>query len=224
MRLLLVARRPLARRVRPVLEAEGIGAVEATGVRQADAEAQSGGYDAVLLDASLLGDRGPGRLMRWRVNGLSCDALVLLPPSSTSTERAAWLNAGADGCLLGPLGTAELLAQLRALRRRSGAPRVSAIRLHDLEIDPVAQTVRRAGRTIELSPREFDLLVLLARRPGRVVSRAAIRAHLYADQAGERSNVVDVYIGYLREKIDKGSDNPLIQTRWGQGYLLRPEG
>jgi DNA-binding response OmpR family regulator len=224
MRLLLVARRPLARKVRPALEAEGIGAVEATAVSRADAEARSGSYDAILLDSSLLGDKGRGRLLRWRVNGLACDALVLLPPRSTSTERAEWLDAGADGCLLGPLSMVELLAHLRALRRRSGPPRTPAIRLHDLEIDTAARTVRRAGRAIELSPREFDLLVLLARRPGRVVSRAAIRAHLYGGQDAERSNVVDVYIGYLRDKLDRGSNNPLIQTRWGQGYLLRAEG
>jgi len=223
MRRLLVAKNPLARKVRPALATEGFAAVEATVVGRAEAEILSGGYDVVLLDPALLGDRGWGRLIRWRLNGLSCRALVLLPEGSTPAERARWLDAGADGCLLGPLSTAELLAQLRAYQRRNSPAPSTAVRIHDLEIDQAARTVRRGGQPVELSPREFELLWLLARRPGRVVSRAAIREQLYGQEGAERSNVVDVYIGYLRDKIDRDSDNPLILTRRRQGYLLRGE-
>ena len=224
MRLLIVAQSPLARDVPPLLTVEGVGVVEVTAVGWAESEAQTCGYDAVLLDAAHLGDRGRGRLLGWRSNGLTSHVLVLLPPGSTPAERARWLDAGADDCLLGPLSVSELLAHLRAWQRRNGPLPSPAVRIHDLEIDTAARTVRRAGRPIELSPREFDLLWLLARRPGRVITRAAIREQLYGGLDGKCSNVVDGYIPYLRLKIDRGSDSPLIETRWGQGYLLRAEG
>jgi DNA-binding response OmpR family regulator len=95
--------------------------------------------------------------------------------------------------------------------------------VHDLEINALTRTVQRSGRVIPLTPREFDLLQLLAYHQGRVVSRAVILEHLYEGPVGERSNVVDVYIRYLRKKIDKNAHTPLILTRWGQGYMLRAQ-
>jgi DNA-binding response OmpR family regulator len=97
------------------------------------------------------------------------------------------------------------------------------IRIHDLEIDTTASIVRRAGKTIQLTPREYSLLAYLASRHGRVATRTLIWEHLYDEQDESTSNVVDVYIRHLRNKIDKGFDPPLILTRWGEGYLLRGE-
>lgn len=94
------------------------------------------------------------------------------------------------------------------------------LRVHDLEIDPSTRKVRRAGRLIRLTSREFELLQLLACHQGRVVSRSMIREHIYDGERRFRSNVVDVYIRYLRRKIDEGFDKPLILTHWGKGYML----
>ncbi len=103
-----------------------------------------------------------------------------------------------------------------------GADRV--LRIHDLEIDHGAYVVRRAGEPLHLTPREYDLLALLARHRGRVVSRAVIWSNLYDEYAASTSNVIDVHIRALRRKIDEGFDPPLILTRRGEGYLLRGEG
>ncbi len=115
----------------------------------------------------------------------------------------------------------ELFARLRALIRRGHQVKDPVLRVHDLEIDTAGRNVKRAGQTIHLTPREFALLEFLAFHRGKVVSRTMIWNHLYDEQDENTSNVVDVYIRYLRNKIDKGFDPPLIQTRWGEGYLLR---
>ena len=107
------------------------------------------------------------------------------------------------------------------MRRRDKRPLSPVRQIHDLEINTLTRTVSRGGRPIQLTPREFDLLQFLVRHQGRVVSRASILQHLYDGQESERSNVVDVYIRYLRNKIDKGAAMPLILTRWGCGYMLR---
>jgi DNA-binding response OmpR family regulator len=95
------------------------------------------------------------------------------------------------------------------------------MRIHDLEIDAEARTVKRAGNSIYLTPREYELLVFLASHRGQVITRSMIWQHLYEDSEQQTSNVVDVFIRHLRNKIDKGYDPPLILTRWGEGYLVR---
>lgn len=160
----------------------------------------------------------------WRHGGLSAPVMVLLPPGSTGIDRAHCLNAGADECLSRPLCAEEWRARLRVLWRRRRRKENPVYRIHDLEIDVAARMVRRAGTLIHLTPREFELLRLFTCRPGRVISRAAIRRHLYGDHSVNHSNVVDVYVRYLRSKIDKGFDLPLILTRRGEGYYLRADG
>ena len=98
------------------------------------------------------------------------------------------------------------------------------LRIHDLEIDTTTRIVKRRGKRILLTPREYALLKFLAERRGRVVSRALICNDLYGCHAGDMSNIVDVYVRYLRKKIDAGFEPPLILTRWGEGYLLRGDG
>jgi two-component system, OmpR family, response regulator len=218
MRILFVVERTLAEAMQPVFEEDGFLDV----VHSAEARAPATEYGAVLLDQSVVKSQCNDYLLRWRRDGLQAHVLVLLPRESTSAERAACLDAGADAYLLRPLSVEELRAHLGVLRRRDRV--ASAIRrVHDLEINTTIGTVMRAGQPIHLTPREFELLQFLAHHQGRVVSRTIIRKYLYNGRGNNFSNVVDVYVRYLRIKIDKGFATPLILTRWGQGYLLRGE-
>jgi DNA-binding response OmpR family regulator len=115
------------------------------------------------------------------------------------------------------------LARLRALLRREHQVKDPVMRIHDLEIDTAARSARRGGRAIHLTPREFALLQFLAFHRGKVVTRSMIWDHLYDETDETTSNVVDVYIRYLRNKIDKDFHLPLILTRWGEGYMMRGE-
>jgi DNA-binding response OmpR family regulator len=161
-------------------------------------------------------------LQHWRRGGLRQHVLALASDRNTSQTVQA-LEFGADDVLRRPFEVAEFLARVRALLRRSEPPRNKVLHVHDLKIDCHAHQVCRNGRTISLTPREFTILAMLAEQPGRVVSRGMIWQRLYPEGGRCTSNVVDVYIRYLRNKIDRHSAVPLILTSWGQGYLLRGE-
>ncbi len=221
--LLLTDHRPLARTLRDRLQQGGFSADVAHTGTEATARLGTAGYDGVVLDLLLARDDGLALLQGWRREGVSAHVLVLTGRDSLS-ERVRCLDLGADDALPRPFKAEELLARLRALLRRRAWPARTVIQIRDLEIDTVGHSVRRGGRTVRLTPREFALLELLARHRGRVVTRAMVWQHLYDGLEGETSNVVDVYIRYLRNKIDKGFDPPLILTRWGEGYLLRDDG
>jgi DNA-binding response OmpR family regulator len=135
-------------------------------------------------------------------------------------DRVKGLDLGADDYLVKPFEWEELLARVRALMRRSQGVADSVIRVGDLEIDSKAKSVRRAGQAISLTAREYVLLEYLARRAGQVVSRSEIWDHLYDMNDESTSNVVDVYVGYLRNKVDKPFGSKLIHTRRGMGYVL----
>ena len=220
MRALFVTTRSLAESLRPTLAEEGVVVEVAGRGGPPDAEGGAEGYDVLILDRDRLGG-GCACLLRWRRAGLKAHVVVVFPQECDSRERADALDAGADAFLLQPLCAQELLAHFRALKRRQGQDPSPVRRVHDLEINTASREVRRAGVPIPLTPREFDLLGLLVSSQGRVVSRTAIRHHLYPDHDEKASNVIDVYIRYLRNKIDRGLGKPLILTRWGQGYLLR---
>ena len=179
-------------------------------------------YDCLVLDIMLPGRDGYGILQAVRRRGLGTPVLFLTARDGVE-DRVKGLDSGADDYLIKPFAFEELLARLRSIIRRAHGKESSVIAVADLEIDTAAKTVKRGGKSIELSAREYGLLEFLAHRKGQVVSRAEIVGHIY-DQADETtSNVVDVYIGYLRNKIDKEFEQKLIHTRRGMGYVLGKE-
>jgi DNA-binding response OmpR family regulator len=215
-------------RVRPAcnliacLEDEGLVVDAAHDGRDGDRKARATGYAAVVLDLLLPGCCPVALLEGWRRDGLGTPVLALAAGDGAA-ERVRCLDAGADDCLARPFRLREVTARLRALLRRCFGAASPLIRTFDLELDTTTRTVRRAGRDIRLTQQEYALLELLAVHRGRVVTRALIREHLYDEDDEVNSNVVNVYVGYLRNKIDRGFDPPLLVTRWGQGYLLRAD-
>jgi two-component system OmpR family response regulator len=139
-------------------------------------------------------------------------------------DRVRLLNAGVDDCLAKPFAFAELAARVRAILRRGNSSELGVLRVDDLEIDRVAHDVHRAGRAIELSPREFALLEFLMRHEGQPVTRNAIVEQVWKLRFNGMTNVVDVYINYLRRKVDSGHDRPLIRTVRGVGYQIGRNG
>lgn len=221
MRILLVEdHKPLARSLRRGLEEEGFAVDLAEDGEVADYKARSTSYDVIILDLMLPKVDGLTLLKSWRGSGMNTHILVLTARDTTA-DKVTGLDLGADDYLSKPFQLEELLARLRALIRRSHQVKDPVIRVHDLEIDTSTRTVRRGGNQIHLTPREYGMLELLAFNRGRVVTRTMIWNHLYDEHDENTSNVVDVYIRYLRTKIDKGFELPLILTRWGEGYLLR---
>ena len=223
MRVLLVEdHKPLVRALRQGLEEEGLAVDVAFDGEEADYKARTAQYDAIVLDIMLPKKDGLTLLKEWRQAGLKAHVLMLTA-RGTLDDKVKGLDTGADDYLTKPFELEELLARLRALLRRGHEVKDPVIRAHDLEIDTATRTVKRAGQSIHLTPREYALLQFLAFHRGRVVSRTMIWEHLYDEHDENTSNVVDVYIRYLRNKIDKGFEPPLILTRWGEGYMLRGE-
>jgi DNA-binding response OmpR family regulator len=221
MRVLLVEdHKPLVRALRQGLEEENFAVDVANDGEEADVKARNTSYDVVVLDMMLPKIDGLTLLQRWRRDGIKTHVLVLSARASTDDKVRA-LDAGADDYLEKPYKHEELVARLRALIRREHQVKDPLIRVHDLEIDTSSRTVKRAGKPIQLTPREYSLLEFLAFHRGKVATRTMIWEHLYDEQDESTSNVVDVYIRYLRNKIDKGHELPLILTRWGEGYSLR---
>ncbi len=223
MRVLLVEDyKPLVRALRQGLEEENFAVDVAMDGEEADIKARNTEYDVIILDLMLPKIDGLTLLQRWRKAGIKTHVIVLTARGSVE-EKVKGLDVGADDYMTKPFELEELLARVRALIRREHNVKSPVIRVHDLEIDTAARTVKRAGQAIQLTPREYSLLEFLAYHRGKVATRTMIWEHLYDEQDESTSNVVDVYIRYLRNKIDKGFDLPLILTRWGEGYMLRGE-
>ena len=224
MRVLLVEdHKPLVRALKQALEEEGFAVDVGQDGEEGDYKARTADYDIIILDIMLPKLDGLSVLQRWRHDGLKTHVLILTA-RGTMEDKVRGLDIGADDYLAKPFELEELLARIRALVRRGHEVKDPVIRVHDLEIDTATRTAKRGGRPIPLTPREYALLQFLAFRRGRVVSRSMIWEHLYDEHDESTSNVVDVYIGYMRNKIDKGFDPPLILTRRGDGYLLRGDG
>ena len=182
--------------------------------------ASAAGYDVVLLDVNLPDHDGFEVCRRLR-SGKVWTPVLFLSARSEVPDRVAGLDAGGDDYLVKPFALEELHARLRAVGRREARPRPAVLRAGDLEIDPATHRVRRGSAELALSPKEFALLELLARRVGEVVSRADIVEALWDFAFDPRSNVVDVVVSRLREKVDGPSGRPMIDTVRGAGYRLR---
>ena len=184
--------------------------------------ATSNPYDAIVLDLMLPKLDGLTVLKRLRDAGNQTAVLILTARDGVD-DRVRGLNLGADDYLAKPFAFDELLARVRALTRRSYARKEPVIRVGHLALDTSARSVQVAGEVVSLTAREYALLELLARRAGELVTRSDIIEHCYDFAADSLSNVVDVYIGYLRRKLERPGQPRLIHTRRGQGYLLTVE-
>jgi len=176
-------------------------------------------YDVIILDLMLPGMDGLNILKKLRAKGRTNPVLVLTA-KDTLEDRVTGLDLGADDYLVKPFAFKELLARIRALMRRSYQKKRPCIKVKDLRLDLTAQRVWRGREEVQLTPREYALLEYLGMRAGQIVSRADIWEHVYEFSSSASSNVVDVYIGYLRRKIERPGRPALIRTVRGRGYIL----
>jgi two-component system OmpR family response regulator len=207
----------LAAIIRRGLRAVGHAADVAANGRDALWMAGATDYSVVVLDLMLPDIEGFEVCRRLRAEG-SATPVLMLTARDAVADRVAGLDAGADDYLVKPFAFDELLARLRALTRRPEALRPTVVSAGGLTLDPAARTVARGAEPVDLTPREFALLELLMERAGEAVSRFEVLERVWDDAYEHRSNVIDVYVGYLREKL--GAD--AIETVRGVGYRLRP--
>ena len=201
------------------LEEEGYAVDTVTNGTDALWMAMENDYDCIVLDVMLPGTDGLEicRTLRGRE---VWSPILLLTARDTVADRVRGLDAGADDYLVKPFSFDELLARLRALTRRHGDGRPARLEVADLTLDPATKEVTRAGQPIVLTAKEFALLEYLMAHEGEVLSRTRILEHVWDWAYDGLSNVVDVYVRYLRQKIDRPFDVPLIHTVRGAGYLL----
>ena len=209
----------IARAIRRGLEHEGYATDVATTGQDAIHQATEHDYDAVVLDVKIPSPDGFAVCRQMRARNQWAPVLMLTARDSVD-DRIQGLDAGADDYLIKPFALGELLARLRALLRRAPAERPAIIRTGDVVLDPAAHAVTRAGTPVELTGREFALLEFLMRHIGQVLTRTAMLEHVWGSGYDGDSNVVDVYIGYLRRKLEGPPGAPLIKTIRGVGYIL----
>jgi DNA-binding response OmpR family regulator len=174
-------------------------------------------YDLLILDLNLPVISGTEVLAKVRGRDPDIPILILTATDEVA-ERVACLDAGADDYLTKPFSFSELSARIRAVLRRKNSPGHPVLKIADLELDYVSRTVHRAGRLIDLTPKEFALLEYFMRNPGRRITRNTIIEHVWKLSPDTMTNVVDVYVNYLRKKIDEGAKLKLIRTIRGIGY------
>jgi len=181
-------------------------------------------FDLLILDVILPGQSGLEVLKALRAQDQELPVLMLTALGTTQ-DKLLGFDGGADDYLVKPFDFGELLARVRALTRRRDrrSTKGNTLSLADLTVDTAAKTVVRAGQPIKLTAREFNLLELLLRHHGRVLSRSEIAEHTWQESFDTGSNVIDVYVNYLRNKVDRGFDKKLIHTVVGMGYVLREE-
>jgi two-component system OmpR family response regulator len=212
----------LAGVIRRGLALEGIAADIAADGEQALVRADATRYDVVVLDVMLPGGDGFEVCRRLRERG-DWAAVLMLTARTTVEDRVRGLDAGADDYLGKPFSFAELLARVRALRRRAPVERPVVLRVGDLSLDPATHQVWRGDRAVELSAKEFAVLEAFMRRPGEILTRFELLEHAWTYEYENRSNIIDVYVRYLREKIDRPFDRNSLQTVRGVGYRLCPD-
>jgi two-component system, OmpR family, response regulator len=224
MRLLLVEDDvKLVKALQRGLQREGYAVDLAVTGDEAVAQASAYDYDAVVLDVMLPGKDGFAVCKELRRKEQWVPVLMLTARDHVK-DRIRGLDAGADDYLVKPFDFGEMLARLRALTRREPSERPAVIEVADLRVDPAAHVVTRAGREVDLTPREFALLLFLARRAGEVVPRTELLEQVWDEGEDGSTNVVDVYVGYLRKKLERPfRRRPLIRTVRGVGFMLEPK-
>ena len=213
----------MAAAIRRGLRFEGLVADIAGGGEEALRKAGASEYDAIVLDVMMPGLDGFETCRRLRADGVWAPVLMLTARDAVE-DRVRGLDGGADDYMTKPFSLAELLARLRALVRRGPAERPTVIEVGDLQLDPATREVRRGGEEIVLSAREFALLETFMRRPGQVFTQLQLLEAAWDLGYEQRSNVVEVYVRYLREKIDRPFGVESIETVRGMGYRLRKDG
>jgi DNA-binding response OmpR family regulator len=185
-------------------------------------QAETSPYDAIVLDVMMPKMDGFTVLRKLREQGREVPVIMLTARGEVE-NRVKGLNTGADDYLAKPFDFAELIARLTAVIRRNKGQAASQLCIADLHIDLNAKTIGRSGIDIPLSAKEYAILEYLALNRNRVISRTELSEHVYDMNFDLDSNIIDVYINRLRRKIDKDRDHPLIQTRRGEGYIIRDE-
>jgi two-component system OmpR family response regulator len=205
------------------LQREGVG-VDIAGSGEAALErAGATQYDAIVLDLMLPGVDGFETCRRLRAEGVWSPTLMLTARNDVE-DRIRGLDSGADDYLIKPFSLEELLARLRALTRRGTLPRPTVLEVGDLRLDPASRRTWRGDAELSLTSREFSLLETLMRHPDEVVGRFDLLEHVWDQSYENRSNVIEVYIGYLRDKIDRPFGRRSLETVRGAGYRLRADG
>jgi heavy metal response regulator len=221
MRILVVEDEPkVASFVRRALEAEHHAVDVARDGEAGLAGAVAGAYDLVVLDVMLPKRDGLAVLRELRAGGHTVPVLLLTARAEVA-DKVAGLDVGADDYLTKPFAVEELVARVRALLRRGAAPTPPRLAIADLTLDPVTREVTRAGKRIELTAREYALLEFFLRNRGRVLGRALIAQHVWGVDFDTFTNVIDVYVNYLRRKIDADFEPKLVHTVRGVGYVLK---
>jgi DNA-binding response OmpR family regulator len=220
MRVLLVEDDPgLAAIIKTGFAEQGVQVVTVPSYAEGKMKATLGSFDVLILDVMLPGGNGFDLCRELRVREVATP-ILMLTARDTVDDRVAGLEVGADDYLTKPFAFRELLARVRALGRRRGAPLPETLHIGDLEVDLEAQRVRRAGKSIELTAKEFALLEFFVLHKGQVVDRAAITAHVWDENHDPFTNVLEVLVRRLRRKIDDDFPTKLIQTVRGAGYRL----
>jgi DNA-binding response OmpR family regulator len=220
MRILLVEDEPkVASFIARGLRAEKYAVDVASNGVDAEQEALGTAYDLVVLDIMLPGKDGLDVLRSLRERGFRSPVL-LLSARGRVEDRVHGLNAGADDYLTKPFSFEELLARVRALLRRGGGEGPVTLSFEDIALDPAQHLVTRGGRPVDLTPREFALLEYFLRNTGRVLTRTMIAEHVWDHHFDTSTNVIDVYVKHLRDKIDRDAKRKVLQTVRGVGYRL----
>jgi two-component system, OmpR family, response regulator len=206
----------LASLLRQGLRRRGMGVDVASTGEEAVMRATATEYDVILLDVMLPGLDGFEVCRRLRAHEVWSPTLMLTALDDVE-DRVRGLDGGADDYLVKPFSFEELLARMRALIRRGAPPRTTLLTVGDLRLDPASRRVWYADSELSLTAREFAMLEMFMRRPGEVLSRFELLEHIWDDSYENRSNVIEVYVGYLRDKLDRHT----IETVRGAGYRLR---
>lgn len=184
--------------------------------------AQSENYDLLILDVMLPKKNGIDLIREYRAGTGTAPALMLTAKTATE-DKVAGLDSGADDYLTKPFAFAELLARIRSLLRRGAKDKTTVLAIADLELDTVTHKAKRGGRTIELTAKEYALLEYFLRNKDRVLSRTIISEHIWDYNFDTGTNIIDVYVNHLRNKIDCASDKKLLHTIRGVGYVIKED-